>query len=226
MKGPPRCFRFGGLDDPDNCVLLYEVQVDSGIDATGALELYEDAIKDEKLRRSRKSGSKGSRRKNKELQTAFYVDRRPKMFKATPKVFLVIKQESVGKKVLVVRPNIGKKFKNSRDVQWDINAGVYKRCSLSEALRIWETEFHLADIPANEKYQFSCYGRHSKKMILGVSHSRYCCAFETRFQSSTDSFMLPPPQGNLVPYLNSVSSCFFQRKLPPMGKCMCFLQVS
>ena len=43
IDGVPRVFRFRGLDDPEENILLYKVKNDQGIDRHQALEIYEEA---------------------------------------------------------------------------------------------------------------------------------------------------------------------------------------
>lgn len=173
FEGPPRCFRFGGIDAPDEALLLYNVKVDSGIPADLAKELYEDAMKEISSFGSEENedGWLSTGRRG-QIRTGFYIDRR-KSYKATPKIFLVINQSSVSldKRLMVVRPNLGRRYREVADVYDKIyNQRLWKPCDVDKALKIWKKEFELANCSRKHFYQFSCPGRHSKSVILSVSH--------------------------------------------------------
>ena len=100
----------------------------------------------------------------------FYIDDRPR-WKVTSKVFLIIQQSSVTvtKTVLVVRPNIGRRYRGAVQTRRYIQDN-YKFCGnkqmLQRALALWEKEFNLANIASDSQYQFSCPGRLSETMIF------------------------------------------------------------
>ena len=162
---------------PDERVLLYRVITDTGIEPKKAKELYEDAIRDSRDVPDDPNIEEGFIGKGRRyaVKTGFYIDDR-KNFKKTAKVFLII-QLGDGEHVLSIRPNIGRKTVKSRDIFDQIHgtglkAKSLKLCktqaSVEKALRIWETEFNMADIPETEDYQFSCRGRHQETTVLVV----------------------------------------------------------
>jgi hypothetical protein len=163
------------LDAPDEAIVLYSVRVDSGIPADLAKELYDDAMRDINLLHDNQDEEEDGwlvTGRRAQIKTGFYIDGR-KMYKKSAKVFLVINQLSVSldRRVMVVRPNTGKRFQD--DVYDKIhNKKWWKPCDsktkVERALKIWKQEFDLADISSDEKYQFSCKGRHSNMMILTV----------------------------------------------------------
>jgi len=171
----PRCFRFKGLDAPDEAILLYNVRVDSGIPVDLAKRLYDDAMQDDNLLHGKDDGEQDGwlvTGRRAQIKTGFYIDSR-KDWKKSAKVFLVINQSSVSldTRVMVVRPNLGKRFQEASDVYDKIyNKKWWKPCNnktkMDRALKIWKKEFDLADISNNETYQRSCKGRHSDMMIL------------------------------------------------------------
>jgi hypothetical protein len=154
LKGEPRCFRFRGLDAPDERVLLYKVKVDSGIDVDQAREIYEDAMKDATVfgdGEDEDDGFIGKSRRT-QIKTGFYIDRR-QMFKKTPKVFLIINKLSVSldSSIMVVRPNLGRRFKNVNEIYHQIHTkrqlqfcGTERK--IQDAFRIWEKEFQVRSI--------------------------------------------------------------------------------
>ena len=162
--------------------MLYKVKIDSGIAAAQAQEIFEEAMKDDTLVPlvgEQEDDLDGfivrERTKQVQIKTGFYIDER-KTFKVTPKVFLVINKSevSLNSNVLVVRPNLGKYYCGVSKVRKNIGLRRWKFCEteakVQRALQIWQKEFELADIPSSDKYQFSCPGRHSHRMILAVSN--------------------------------------------------------
>ena len=162
--------------------MLYKVKLDSGIDVDQAREIFEEAMKDDTLVtlvEEQEDDLDGfivrGRTKQVQIKTGFYIDKRLE-YKQTPKVFLVINKSevSLNENVLVVRPNVGKKNYGVSKVRKNIGLRYWKLCkteaTVQRALQIWQKEFELADIPSSDKYQFSCRGRHSHRMILAVSN--------------------------------------------------------
>lgn len=202
FQGPPRCFRFRGLDAPDEAVLLYEVRVDSGIPVEIAKGLYDDAMKQDNVHGGGNDGAGDdawlSTGRRAQIKTGFYTDNR-NFLKKTPKVFLVINQSNVSldKSLMVVRPNLGRRFYSVTEVFNSISRKEWKPCrtqaEIDRALKIWTKEFDLADIPRSDYYQQSCPGRHSTMMILSVSLSMpwiYTCYM---FPASNNFYFLEGP---------------------------------
>jgi hypothetical protein len=167
-------FRFRGLEAPDEALYLYKVKCDTGIDSKNAYELYTDAKSEEEqhlMAGVEEDGWYVGGRRGGQIKTGFYIDQR-RNFDATPKVFLVIKQnkDALSSSILVVRPNLGKRLKNANEIFNDIyTKRTLRPCNnIQQALKIWDTEFKLADIDSKKSYQFSCPGRHNESMILAV----------------------------------------------------------
>jgi hypothetical protein len=110
-------------------------------------------------------------RRGAQIKTGFYIDDR-RLYDVTPKVFLVIKQnnDALSTSVLVIRPNLGRRFKNANLLFNDIyTRRILRPCNnIQQALKIWDKEFQLADIDSTSNYQFSCAGRHNESIILAV----------------------------------------------------------
>eukprot|EP00526_Cylindrotheca_closterium_P003038 CAMPEP_0113641530 /NCGR_PEP_ID=MMETSP0017_2-20120614/21801_1 /TAXON_ID=2856 /ORGANISM="Cylindrotheca closterium" /LENGTH=1621 /DNA_ID=CAMNT_0000552875 /DNA_START=20 /DNA_END=4885 /DNA_ORIENTATION=- /assembly_acc=CAM_ASM_000147 len=198
FNGPPRCFRFRGLDAPDEAILLYNVRVDSGIPADLAKELYDDAMKDDTLFGSNEAEEDGWLKtgRRSQISTGFYIDSR-NSYKKSPKVFLVINQSAVSldKSVMVVRPNLGRRYKDVNEVYNNIHSWRnWKPCDdIDKALKVWKKEFDLADIPSKEYYQSSCPGRHSNMMILSGQIQPYLDAIVSLYNvGSTRKYLEIP----------------------------------
>jgi hypothetical protein len=151
LKGEPRCFRFRGLDAPDERVLLYKVKVDSGIDVDQAREIYDDAMKDTTVFGNGEDEDDGfiGKSRRTQIKTGFYIDRR-QTFKKTPKVFLIINKLSVSldSSIMVVRPNLGRRYKNANEMYHQIHTNKrLKFCGterqIQDAFRIWGKEFRV-----------------------------------------------------------------------------------
>jgi hypothetical protein len=161
------------LEAPDERVSLYTVRTDTGIDSHSAWELYDDAIKEGEPIVDDPNVEEGfiGRGRRYPITTGFYIDGRSYL-KKSPKVFLFIQQSNLaqGDKVLCVRPNLGRSLRDSRNVWY--NMPKYKFCKeqaeIERALKIWDTEFRLADRPDTVHYQMSCPGRHRKTTVLAV----------------------------------------------------------
>lgn len=170
FAGPPRVFRFRGLEAEDESVFFFKVNVDTGIESSTAMELYNEANSGSDDTTEGQENGWFSRVRT-EITNGFYIDDRSS-WKITPKVFLFIKSKNstFGDKVLVVRPNLGKRLKDARPIKDGIFKGLYKHCAtekkVREALNIWDTEYGLADIPSTQTYQFSCPGRRTESMVM------------------------------------------------------------
>lgn len=154
LKGEPRCFRFRGLDAPDERVLLYKVKVDSGIDVDQAREIYDDAMKDTTVFGNAENEDDGfiGKSRRTQIKTGFYIDRR-QSFKKTPKVFLFINKlsGSFDSSIMAVRPNLGRRYKTANEIYRQIHTnrgldfcGTERK--MQDAFRIWENEFRVSKI--------------------------------------------------------------------------------
>jgi len=106
---------------------------------------------------------------SKRIRSGFYIDDRDYLRKQPDslgrKVFLIIFAGNFADKVLVIRPNTGKRILAKHNV--DNLLHKLRRCNdTNEALELWDAEFNLADIPYEEKYQFSCHGRHKHTTVI------------------------------------------------------------
>ncbi len=161
----PRSFCFRGLEAKDERVLLYKVNLDRGMDAASALQLFKEAeASDNEADSSSTTGGSQVRM----IKSGFYIDRRD-VFKV-PRMFLIINQGRVSDKCVVVRPNEGKKIKKKEDVWDDLLYGETCRLTfctdINRAMVTWKKEFDLADRPVSESYQRFCYGRHSESFLF------------------------------------------------------------
>ena len=180
----PRVFHFGGIDAKQQRLFVYTVKRDAGVDSETAKRLYDEAIKDERCQTENGGwistgdevsiGSRSIAPKRK-IKTGFYIDDgvrcgRKSFLDATPKVFLYITSDSPSMqgKVLRVRPNDGRAIDTEQYVE--DNMWKYKACKteqeIERALKLWDKEFELADIPNKRNYQFSCPGRHAETVVL------------------------------------------------------------
>ena len=184
FQGVPRTFKFRGLDAPRESVQLYTVQADTGISATQAQKMLEEHLEgtnvDDQEQDEENDSPSGARRgfgmnsaSAWTIKSGFYIDDRD-IFKETAKVFLILADPETAKlsgKVTQVRPNTGAAQVKAHDVEDRIR---YKRtlkfcktkAQLERALKVWTTEFDLADIPYEEIYQFSCPGRKKESRVL------------------------------------------------------------
>ena len=62
----------------------------------------------------------------------------------------------------MIRPNLRRKTESKYDIRQKLMNGHLASVGAEEAMIIWKREFDLANIPASEKYQFSCDGRHKE----------------------------------------------------------------
>jgi len=186
----PRVFCYGGVANPTDMVYLYHVKQDMGIDSKEAKRIYLEAAEKDGVDSTDTSDDWNRRGANRfVLKTGFYIDDRP-FLKKTPKVFLIVSQgtSSLRDKALVVRPNLGKKLEPLFTLETKISQGIYRLQSeseIEEALKIWDTEFAMADISHDSIYQTSCPGRHKESWIL---------------------------TGHVVPHLMSILSLLDQRR--------------
>ena len=183
FQGAPRTFKFRGLEAPRESVQLYTVQADTGISATEAQKMLEDHLEGTNVddqEQEEERDSPGVRRgfgmnsaSAWTIKSGFYIDDRD-IFKETPKVFLILADPETAKlsgKVTQVRPNTGAVQVKAHEVEDRIR---YKRtlkpcktkAQLERALKVWTTEFDLADIPYEDTYQFSCPGRKKESRVL------------------------------------------------------------
>lgn len=170
--GDPRVFRFRGQDAPDELCYLYKIVVDTGIDSVTAWQLYEEAIvrtDDESDEQSAKlsNNRNGHLQSRRICKTGFYLDQRAYL-ENVPKVFLLILRAgfAFNEKVIIVRPNSGRRMMNKRDIKFSRLTYCNSESMIKRAKEIWDRNFTLADIPSDESYQFSCYGRHHTKYVL------------------------------------------------------------
>ena len=183
FQGAPRTFKFRGLDAPRESVQLYTVQADTGISATQAQTMLKQHLEGTNVDDDEQEEDRDSRGVRRgfgmnsasawTIKSGFYIDDRD-IFKETPKVFLILADPETAKlsgKVTQVRPNTGVSLLKSYDIEEKIR---YKRtlkfcntkAQLEGALKVWTTEFDLADIPYEETYQFSCPGRKKESRVL------------------------------------------------------------
>lgn len=159
----PRSFCFRGLDAKDDRVLVYKVAQDQGTSAETAMELYNEAKDDTNVPTSRNGWiGRGQRI---DISTGFYVDSR-RIWKASPKVFLVINPGAQSDGCITIRPNLGRRNMAKGEFRKKLTEGTLTAVGVDEAMRIWQREFELADIPATEMYQLSCAGRHKESYVF------------------------------------------------------------
>ena len=171
----PRSFCFRGLEAKDERVLLYKVNLDRGMDAETAMQLYEEAKALDNEAGNVSAINPGidvwlGGGQTRVIKSGFYIDRRD-VFKAVPRMFLIINQGRASNKCVVIRPNEGKKT-FPKDFVWNSYIhGAACRLALctdiAQAMATWKKEFDLADRPASESYQRYCYGRHTESCIFG-----------------------------------------------------------
>jgi len=165
FDGKPRSFTFGGLSAKDDRVHLYKVNQDQGMAPEKAMEMYND-VKDDNVPTSRSEWNRRGHRL--EIVSGFYTDSRS-YFRVTPKVHLIINTGAQSSQCVVIRPNLGRRTVDKYKVRDKLMAGSLASMSVDQAMVIWKREFELADIPANEIYQFSCPGRHMESYIFAGS---------------------------------------------------------
>jgi len=162
FAGKPRQFSFRGLTAKDDRVLVYKVAQDRGTSPETAMELFNDA-KDSNAPTSRNEWVRRGQRI--EIVTGFYADTRS-MWRVTSKVWLVINPGAHSPHVITIRPNLGRRTVPKYTMRKNLIDGKLASCSVNQAMEIWKKEFDLADIPADEEYQFSCPGRHKESYIF------------------------------------------------------------
>ena len=154
----PRTFTFGGVTAKDDKVYLYKVAQDQGTTFETAMELYNDA-KNENVPTSTSNSNGWQRRGHRiEIKTGFYTDSRS-LFRVTPKVFLIINPGAHSESCVSIRPNIGRRTWEKVKLREQLMQGNLSFTSVEDAMETWNREFELADISADENYQFSCAGR-------------------------------------------------------------------
>jgi len=174
FQGAPRIFKFRGLDAPHESVQLYTVQADIGVCSTAALQLLKDHQNNNDAQQGQENNGGWGTISKYNIESGFYIDDRPTMFQETPKVFLILADSETAKlngRVTQVRPNQGITSVEARDIQDKIR---YKRTlrlcksekSVKRAIKIWNKEFDLSEIPFEQTYQFSCRGRIKESYIL------------------------------------------------------------
>ncbi|KAL7542501.1 hypothetical protein ACHAXR_011829 [Thalassiosira sp. AJA248-18] len=171
----PRSFSFRGLEAKDERVLLYKINVDRGMNSESARELYDEAMALEgeagnsPTTEAGVNGWVGGRQRR--IASGFYIDRRV-IFKAVPRVVLIINQGRNSSKCVVIRPNEGKRTFSKEHVNEKIinGAAQLSRCTdVRQAVETWNREFDLADRPSSESYQRWCYGRHDERFVFAGS---------------------------------------------------------
>ena len=110
----PRSFCFRGLEAKDECVLLYKVKADRGMNSETALQIYNEAkgLEGETVNgrtTASTGGLFGGGGQRRGIVSGFYIDRRQDIFKEVPRMFLIINQGRTSGKCVVIRPNEGKK---------------------------------------------------------------------------------------------------------------------
>jgi len=184
FTGIPRVFHFGGVEAKHQRLFLYTVKRDAGVDSETAKRLYDEAVENERAQADNGGwistggevsiGSRSIAPKRK-IKTGFYIDDgvrwgRKSFLDATPKVFLYISSDSptMHGKILRVRPNDGRAIDTEDYVKKQMS--WYKPCKTEEeikhAMKLWDKEFELADIPSSKIYQFSCPGRHAETVVM------------------------------------------------------------
>jgi len=166
----PRSFCFRGLEAKDERVLLYKVNLDRGMDAETALQLYEEAKALDGEAGTPGVGGRLDGGQAQLIRSGFYIDLR-RDFKKVPRMFLIINQGRTSNKCVVIRPNDGKKT-YAKEYVWDNylhgNVCQLTLCTdVDKAMETWKKEFDLANLPDNETYQRYCYGRHTESYIFG-----------------------------------------------------------
>mmetsp|Transcript_6956 Transcript_6956/g.13000 ORF Transcript_6956/g.13000 Transcript_6956/m.13000 type:complete len:341 (-) Transcript_6956:736-1758(-) len=162
----PRTFSFRGLGAKDDRVFLYKVVQDRGTSTETAMELYNDAKDDASIPASRNEWNRRGQRL--QIVSGFYTDSRG-FLKVTPKVFLIINPGAHSDQCITIRPNVGRRTVSKYDVRKKLMEGNLASVGAGQAMKIWKREFELSDIPFDEKYQFSCNGRHMVSYIFAGS---------------------------------------------------------
>ncbi|KAL7546737.1 hypothetical protein ACHAWF_010073 [Thalassiosira exigua] len=141
-----RSFRF----EMEN-LQVFTIDVDQGMTFESALEIYRGERDDERNK----------------VKNGFYMERNRRI----EKVYLII---NAGDKLMVVRPNVGKRVMTKQNIVRKIRYGVYEPCSEIEARDLWEKEFDLADILSTDQYQGGCPGRHMRRHVFAGSLIPVC----------------------------------------------------
>ena len=116
------------------------------------MELYNEAKNDANVPTSRNEWIQRGQRL--QIVTGFYTDSRS-YWKVTPKVFLIINSGAQSDTCVTIRPNLGRRTEEKVELRKKMMNGVLAPVGVEEAMEIWNREFELADISADEVYQAS-----------------------------------------------------------------------
>lgn len=87
------------------------------------------------------------------------------------KVFFIQNHDNQNDKCVVARPNLGIYTESKDSLRTKFNRGAFTRnpVSVQRAMKIWEREYELANIPYSDFYQKSCRGRHKESYVVSSS---------------------------------------------------------
>jgi hypothetical protein len=124
----PRSFCFG-----DGKLDLYKIVVDGGMSFEEAFDIYSDEL-------AMQSAASGA------ITTGFYTQQGSRH--KFPKVFLIISPDERSDKVVLYRPNTGRKVVTKQYATRNIRWGDWNIVTSDDEIKdLWDTEFALSDIP-------------------------------------------------------------------------------
>lgn len=150
----PRSFCFG-----DGKLEVYKVVVDGGMSFEEAFDIYSDEL-------AMQSAASGA------ITTGFYTQQGSRH--KFPKVFLIISPDERSDKVILYRPNTGRKVVTKQYATRSIRWGDWNIVTSDDEIKdLWDTEFALSDIPYTT-------GKSALRLVLPAASTFSFLTFLTR----------------------------------------------